>query len=140
MTDIFIDCEFNGFNGSLISIALVSEDGHEFYETLACKNPTPWVADQVLPILNKEPVSLVALQKQLHKYLLQFESINVIADWPEDIKHFCELLIIEAGTMLKTPPISMQLVEVEIFSLLPHNALEDARALMKSYLNVFTHS
>lgn len=40
----FIDCEFNEFRGELISMALVAEDGREFYEVLPCPNPGAWVA------------------------------------------------------------------------------------------------
>ena len=34
---IFIDCEWNGYRGELISVALCSDGGHEFYETLGAK-------------------------------------------------------------------------------------------------------
>ena len=49
----FLDVEFNGFCGELISIALVPElDGAApFYEALDCAKPTPWVAEHVLPVL-----------------------------------------------------------------------------------------
>jgi len=36
---IYIDTEFNEFQGALISMALVAADGEEFYEVLACENP-----------------------------------------------------------------------------------------------------
>ena len=48
----WIDTEFNEYLGDLISMALVSEDGHEWYEALPCANPGSWVAEHVMPIIN----------------------------------------------------------------------------------------
>ena len=42
--NLFLDCEFNGFNGELISMALVSEHGDEFYE--ACDKVAEWYEEQ----------------------------------------------------------------------------------------------
>ena len=54
----FIDAEFNGFGGQLISLALVPEDEEAvpFYEVLACANTNSWVIDHVVPVLQKQPV------------------------------------------------------------------------------------
>ena len=40
----FLDVEFNGFGGEVISLALVPEDrdAAEFYEVLGCADPVPW--------------------------------------------------------------------------------------------------
>lgn len=40
---LYLDTEFNGFGGSLISAALVSTGGHEWYEVLPCSHPNAWV-------------------------------------------------------------------------------------------------
>ncbi|MEJ5976475.1 hypothetical protein WG901_07505 [Novosphingobium sp. PS1R-30] len=55
----FLDAEYNGFGGELISIALVPEDEATapFYAALVCAAPTPWVAEHVLPMLDTMPVS-----------------------------------------------------------------------------------
>ena len=45
----FIDCEWNGSGGELISMALTAADGREFYRALECPNPEPWVARNVIP-------------------------------------------------------------------------------------------
>lgn len=51
--NLYIDCEFNGFGGQLISMALVAEDGTEFYEVVPLlEEVTPWVAEHVMPVLN----------------------------------------------------------------------------------------
>lgn len=136
---LFIDTEFNGFNGDLISMALVPEnDGEAFYEVLECPNPVPWVAEHVIPFLNKTPVSYERFQNLLETYLAQFDKIEIIADWPEDIQHFCRCLITGAGVMMKTIPqinftIDRNLSSGE--SLVPHNALADAIAIRTTYIS-----
>lgn len=131
---LFLDCEFNGFQGELISMALVSEDGREWYEVLHCGNPIPWVAENVIPILGKTPVPQSDFTKGLFRFLCQFDSIHVVADWPEDISHFCKALITDPGKRIGTPPLTMEVVRVDSTSDLPHNALADARGIRKAIL------
>lgn len=128
--NIYIDCEFNGFEGELISLALVAEDGEEFYEVLLCPEPVEWVAENVMPILNKAPISPHNMKLKLSRFLNQYDEINIIADWPDDIKYFCQALMIGPGRMFDTPSkMTMEVVRrMESVSKLPHNALEDARA------------
>jgi hypothetical protein len=54
----FLDAEFNGFGGELVSIALVPEDDAlpAFYEAIICKKPTVWVRENVQPVLDKHPL------------------------------------------------------------------------------------
>jgi len=136
MRKIYLDTEFNGFNGELISMALVSETGEEFYEVLECKNPVPWVKQHVMPILNKEPVTLKQLQLELEKYLMQFGGVRIITDWPEDLVHFCKCLLNSPGFRINYPNnfemvIDKMLPNTALHSKIPHNALEDARSLAK---------
>lgn len=134
---VWIDTEFNDFKGMLISMALVAEDGREFYEVRHCKNPVDWVAEHVIPILGKAPISLREMQVELVKFLAQFDSVHLVADWPEDIQHFCETLITDPGTRLDTPPLMMEIRrDLDAVSALPHNALEDARAIMRKHLEI----
>lgn len=130
---LFIDCEFNGYKGDLISIALVSEDNKEFYEVLQCDKPVSWVKENVIPKLYNIPISLSELQKRLEKFLMQFKSIELIADWPEDIQHFCECLITGPGYRINTPPLTIQIFRFDSNSEDPHNALADARGIAKYF-------
>jgi hypothetical protein len=133
---IFIDCEFNDFEGDLISMALVSEDGREWYEVVPCDFPTDWVVIHIMPILNKTPVSISNMQRSLASWLSQFETLHVVADWPEDIKHFCNALITGPGTDLDIPPLTMEILKIiDAVSELPHNALADARGIRKAILD-----
>ena len=126
---LFLDCEFNEFQGDLISMALVAEDGREWYEVVPCGKPGSWVAQNVMPILGKPAVSVVDMQRSLGLWLAQFDAVHVVADWPEDIAHFCKALIIGPGCRLDTPPLTMEVLRIDAGSELPHNALADARGI-----------
>jgi len=136
---IYIDTEFNEFKGDLISMALVAEDGAEFYEVLECKNPKLWVAQNVMPILNKDPVPDYIFKMKLFGFLNWFDSIHLVADWPEDIAHFCAAIITGPGEMMNIPSFTCEIrrdLSTKDSKIL-HNALEDARALQECFL---THS
>ena len=137
MLRLFLDTEFNSFHGSLISIAVVADDGREFYAVVDVPaQPHPWVAEHVLPILNAPPVGYQVAQERLHRFLATISGpIQVIADWPEDHAHFLTMLCFEGGralaksvfAILAPPPREPKPVQ-------PHNALSDARALRNAWL------
>lgn len=130
------DCEFDSYRGRLISMALVADDDAEFYEVLvngAAGAHDPWVDQHVIPVLRKEPVGLIAFQLLLESYLAQFKDITVVADYPTDLQHFCYVLENGPGTRIATPPLTMK-IDRRLHSegsAVPHNALEDARAIKR---------
>jgi hypothetical protein len=127
---IWIDTEFNEFKGELISMALVTEDGQKFYQSLGCENPGAWVAQHVMPIIGIKEVPLSVLQRRLQTFLMRYPVVHLVADWPEDIAHFCNALIVGPGMRLNTPPLTMEVRrDLDVVSELPHNALADARAI-----------
>ena len=134
---IWIDCEWNDYKGELISIALIDERQCAFYGVLQCLNPSPWVQMNVMPHLRDQPrKSLFELRDALRLYLVNYHTVHIIADWPEDIKHFCDLLITGPGLRIATPPLTME-VRRDInsdASLFPHNAIEDVLALREMYM------
>jgi len=75
-------------------------------------------------------------QYKLQAFLGRYTSVHVIADWPEDIKHFCDALITGPGMRLNTPPLTMTIMRFDSVSELPHNALADARGIMDAYYEV----
>lgn len=135
---IWIDCEFNEYKGDLISMALVAEDGREWYRVLPCPNPGSWVARHVMPILHEKPVDRPEFARSLQQWLKRYDDVHVIADWPEDIAHFCESLIVGPGERINTPPLTMEVRrDLDLIpSTLPHNALWDARAIRTSHLMI----
>jgi hypothetical protein len=130
--NIYIDCEFNGHGGELISMALVAEDGAEFYEVLNTSEPIqPWVEQHVIPYLNKEPIPNYIFQQKLWYFLAWYTDFNLISDWPEDIKYFMQSIITKPGEMMSVPSFSCE-VRRDLSSSkskIPHNALEDCRAI-----------
>ena len=133
---LFIDGEWNSYGGELISLALVPEIGEHFYEVLGCDNPDPWVAENVMTKLGKNQITMALMQEKLEVYLSQFESIHIVADWPEDIMWFCKVLITGPGTRINTPPLSLEVLRVDTVSTNPHNALADAGALRAWWLGL----
>lgn len=138
---LFLDCEFTNFQGHLISMALVSENGDEFYEVVNFSyiDCHPWVMDNVVPILNKDKIPYEEFQEKLAKFLRKFDEIEVIADWPEDFYHFTMALLTGPGNMMSIPKLSMHLERrLDYISSLPHNALNDAQAIKAGYLKKYT--
>jgi hypothetical protein len=134
---IWMDSEFNGFGGELISIALVDENRCGFYGSLGCKDPMPWVAENVMPFLGTEPIGRPTLQRELQAYLSKYSTIELIADWPEDIAHFCGLMIVRPGECMTLPPLTMTLCSyAAVPSELPHNAYHDALALRQAAMEI----
>ena len=130
----FLDCEFNGFDGPLISIALVPElEGHgDFYAVLPCHRPMRWVQEHVMPHLGAAPQSRADVVAALAAYLLHDPDPVLVADWPEDIAHAAALLAFRSRRIV--PHVRFDLLNLPGFdtasmSARPHNALADARAL-----------
>jgi hypothetical protein len=145
----FLDTEFNGFGGALLSVALVPDDGEEFYATLApVGDPLPWVERNVLPFLDHVPAALQSPRLsrrdaaiELSHYLSVDREPVIVADWPEDIAQLCTLLMTGPGEMVPVPPLTFQLLPLGGFSTaansaVPHNALHDARALKEHVLGL----
>ncbi|RKG45483.1 hypothetical protein D7V68_15675 [Acinetobacter cumulans] len=134
---LFLDCEFNGFGGELISMALVDENEKYFYEVLPCMNPTSWVFNNVIPILNKQTIDLKEFKENLFNFLNHYETIHIVADWPEDFSLFLTTLMLQQGVCMTTPKLTMELwqsdTNLTIDSEIPHNALQDAFALKRRY-------
>ena len=132
---IWLDTEFNGWGGNLISMGMVAENGQTFYEVLHCPNPTLWVEKNVIPYLNKDHISYGEFQYKALDYLRQFDICEIYAAWPDDFVHLLKLLVLGDGIKSSTPPLSMHMVvptpeTIKIMqSHVTHNALDDAKAL-----------
>ena len=134
--NLYIDTEFDGFGGKLISMAIVSEMG-EFYEVLSDTATDQWVILNVIPKLQKEPIGEKEFKLKLFYFLDKHEDITIVADWADDIKYFCECLIVSPGVMYSTLKINFVMDRrlSSSMSKVPHNALEDARAIKKASLD-----
>lgn len=136
---LFLDTEFNGFQGKLISMALVPEkpSDMEFYAEIQITDQLePWVRDNVVPHLFQSPISYKEFQNSLASYLFSVGDCTIVADWPDDIRYFCEALITGPGQMIKLMhKINFELdLSIDYKSAVPHNALHDARAIRDFYM------
>lgn len=147
----FIDCEFDGFKGPLLSMAIVAEDGREMYWTLSPATAhEPWVLENVIPVMDDPaPTCFGDLGVLRANIKLMFALPNgdvtdgapvLVADWPADIKHFLEVIDLGNGEMLKLPNITAKVVRTDPYDGVPeseqssrHNALADARRLRKHF-------
>lgn len=135
----FLDTEFNGFGGDLISLALVSEVGREMYLATKCEQPQEWVRENVLPIIKCEGAEPYVCDIELFGrltawYLHTDDDPVIVADWPDDIRYLCQALITGPGEMVAIPRLRFELARVDAYpTTLPgavqHNAMWDARAL-----------
>jgi hypothetical protein len=138
----FLDCEYNGFGGALLSLALVPEDGgEELYLRFDCAHPIePWVARNVLPYIDHVPeaAKLPVMDREqsaraIAMYLGHEVDPEILADWPTDLELLCGLLSFAPGRMVTMPETRFRLLNLGTFSpaensAVPHNALHDARA------------
>jgi hypothetical protein len=138
----FLDTEYNGIGGALLSLALVPDDGDELYLTFQAAEPLlEWVERHVAPYLDSVPEQLSCPRltrddaaHALERYLGHDDEPVIVADWPEDIAHFCNLMVTGPGDMVEVRHVTFRLAPMSNFSTaanskVPHNALHDARAL-----------
>jgi hypothetical protein len=138
---VFLDCEFNGFGGELISMALVGEDGAEWYGVL----PEPrvwdnWCFHNVLPVMDAERPTIRATSREefrvaAHMFLSsRYENPTIVADWYTDLVHFFGVF----GGRNHTESISYACKAELVLDVpgyapkFPHNALSDARSIRDS--------
>ena len=142
----FLDTEYNGWGGALLSLALVADSAEEFYVVLDHDGPLePWVERNVVPYfgsvpdsLQAPPLSRRAAAEALGFFLSGDPDPLIIADWPEDIAHLSSLLVTGPGLMVPVASLRFQLLVLTGFSTaansaVPHNALHDARALKEHH-------
>jgi hypothetical protein len=145
----FLDTEYNGWGGGLLSLALVPEDGEELYLTLDWNGVLEeWVERNVVPYIDTVPETLVSPRisrddaaRAIAHYLGGDPEPVILADWPEDIAHFNALLVTGPGLMAEVPRLRFEFVPLGGFSTaanskVSHNALHDARALRDHILSL----
>lgn len=137
----YLDCEFDGMGGPLLSMALVCEDGDEIYFVHRRANALTvngWVAKNVLPIMDVASATLVGEVEDLPDHIAGFlagdKNPEIIADWPDDFTYFSPAVLTGPGTMIDVPTLTMRVIRVDAYpteleGAIQHNALWDARAL-----------
>lgn len=147
---LFLDCEFTQLNKDtkLISLALVTETGDEFYveltDTYAIEDCSEFVVQHVLPQLDTQThgVTLLEARQALKMFLDRFDGpMEICTDAPSwDWDFFCDLAYVNhkwPQRVLNRPTNLIELFqdlgcEIDIdltLTQLPHHALFDARIL-----------
>lgn len=147
-----IDTEFNGFNGELLSMALVPWDEGDLALYLRVPEPLaplePWVRDNVWPIMDACPFEhplcgrypvrhwAAVIASYLTDEDARFGVPYLIADWPDDIRYFCQAVITAPGEMAAIPRVQFDVVRVDAWEgvnapdyAVQHNAYWDATML-----------
>lgn len=141
----YIDCEFDGHNGPLISFGIVRGDGDGMHicVTDAPAPNDPWVAENIIPILHSHEapkaahVPLNSVGRVLRAFIGDCAEPTIIADSPVDIGRFCQAISTGIDGRWASAEYSMMRFEVHNVDCWPndlpgavqHNAWWDAMAL-----------
>lgn len=145
----YLDTEFDGHGGPLLSLALVAADGLGFHASIvSVRAADPWVQANVEPLTNQHDADVTAILKQPHQMggaIRNFIELSskvgdnrhtVVADSIVDIGRFCAALSTseDGGWASYDGDISFEVHDVAAYpTSLPgavqHNAWWDAMAL-----------
>lgn len=143
---LFLDCEFNGHEGQLLSMALVGNTDmpySEFYKVLPYDVTTinDWVKENVIPKLGVEPTTWEKFRIDLWDFLYHHPHEIIVADSPADFVYLLEQMhYIDSKNKYKYISQNLKLefiVSADYKSESPHNALSDARALKQWYFDTY---
>lgn len=143
MEKFYIDCEFDGHGGPLLSIALVRENGAGIHvRAIDAAARDPWVVENVVPLLMKHPGQDVGtftdnIGAVLKRFIGGAENPTFIADSPVDIGRLCAALSTDPnGGWASTdyPRMNFEVHNVDCYptelpGAVQHNAWWDAQAL-----------
>ncbi|KPW47396.1 hypothetical protein ALO95_200231 [Pseudomonas syringae pv. antirrhini] len=143
---LFLDCEFTQLSATakLISLALVAENGREFYvellDTWRVEDCSDFVVEIVLPQLwgggNEQPI--IGARAALLDFLASFDEVlEIVTDAPQyDWELFCELAY-KGGKWprnVRNYPTNATTLEASSDGdPLPHHALLDARIIASMF-------
>lgn len=137
----YVDCEFDGHNGPLLSIAAVREDGLSVYVQTHNIARDPWVVENVAPLMEAGPFSTMIPEAHVGHELRQLldgdDDPVIVADSPVDVQRFFQAFMTndEGGYHANFKPvIRAEVYDVESYptnleGAVQHNAWWDAMAL-----------
>lgn len=145
----FLDTEFNEFGGELISLAIVREDGESIYLVYPeLPEYGTWVKEHVVPFIWSIPSPLPGMAHKLESHEEGARRIAgflagdphpvIVTDWPDDIKYFCQAIIVGPGMMVGLDNLVFQMVRCDAYpttleDAVQHNAWWDAKALRELF-------
>src|SRR5690606_25272984 len=107
----------------LLSMALVREDGESIYLIYVEHNAQdPWVRENVLPVMRSTPYGVTFINcthmsgaLRIAEFLRGDLFPHINTDWPDDIRHFCQAIIVGPGQMIAIPHISFDVHRVDAY-------------------------
>ena len=145
MSRYYIDCEFDGHNGPLLSMAIVrtARDSIAIVTGAAADVNDPWVRENVLPIIHKDraPETIFTGENSVGANLRDFIGNDpqpvIVADSPVDIMRFCRAISTDldgswASTSYERMTFIVENVDcypTDLPGAIQHNAWWDAMAL-----------
>lgn len=139
----YIDCEFDGHSGPLLSMAVVREDGVSLNIKTTEVARDPWVIENVVPLLDRqaahwsEIADVNAVGTILRTFMCDVNHPVIIADSPVDIGRFCAAISTGADggwTSTRFEAMTFEVHNVDCYptdlpGAIQHNAWWDALAL-----------
>lgn len=139
----YIDCEFDGHSGPLLSLAMVRGDGYSTHIRVNLDAKDPWVQANVMPIMDihnadvSETVDLVCVGQSIRDFIGSCQHPTIIADSPVDIWRFCAAISTASDgqwSSVDYPKISFAVHNLACYpttlaGAVQHNAWWDAMAL-----------
>lgn len=144
MSRYYLDCEFDGHGGQLLSIALIRDGAADSIVVIPDgEAQDPWVIENVVPVLQRDAAqtTIFCRQDQVGKALRDFigddQCPTIIADSPVDIGRFCTAISTGEGggwASCDYPRMSFEVHNVDCYptelrGAVQHNAWWDAMAL-----------
>lgn len=145
MTAFYIDCEFDGHNGPLLSIGIVRDDGYGAHIRVKQTACDPWVLVNVMPVVHFHRADLSKrvepnrVGETLRVFIGDCAHPVIIADSPVDIGRFCQALSTGSDGGWQSTGYPRMTFEVHNVNCYPtklegavqHNAWWDAMALRR---------
>lgn len=146
----FIDCEFDGHNGPLLSISMICEY-KSMHIVTTNEAHDPWVIANVVPHMHshKADIALVnvpenAVGRNLKDFIDDDTCPVILADSPVDIARFCAAISTESNGKWSScdyPYMAFEVHNVESYptkldGAVQHNAWWDAKALRNSLWHI----
>jgi hypothetical protein len=140
----YIDCEFDGHSGPLLSLAIVREDGRSIHIATSAEAKDSWVQANVMPLMGKHAATLNWSQVApndvgtvIRQFLGDEQAPVIVADSPVDIGRFCTALTTSATggwASAEYPRMTFEVHNVDCYpttlaGAVQHNAWWDAMAL-----------
>lgn len=135
----YLDTEFDGHGGALLSLALVREDGQSLYQVYGHSASDAWVLENVIPVITAAPIRAHLVTPRegafaIADFLEADPDPVIVSDWPADIRYFCDLIEFPGGVMAPIAGLKFEIRRVDAYpttltGAVQHNAWWDAMAL-----------